>query len=430
MNICFALTSFLPQHKGGTELYVYKLAMHLKNSGHKVNIIIPSKENQLKNYSYDGISIYTYLIPSKASVEEMNGLRKISWSTSFIKTIETLKPDIVHFHSFNWAMDSRLLKGVAEIQIKTIYTPHLGGIVCARNDLRYLGNHPCNGKVDVVRCNSCLIKKKGHSSKNSILLSKLLFGSGAFNLLLKKYPQLNFISFKKKEINTINRFADKVIAIAPWMFDALKINGLKNIELVINGINDEIFTDIDRTKDENILKFIYVGRIYPIKGIDILSEALEKLEKKNLKKIDLTIVAIPDESEMAYYHLIKQKFYKLGFNNWYESLTHKDLVNVLSNQHLLIVPSRSEVAPLNILESFAMKIPVLGSDIPAIHDMVQDNVNGGLFKTENVSDLVRALESIIETPEILEKWSKQIGKVKSDQEVGEEMEEIYKKIIL
>lgn len=430
MKICLALTSFLPISKGGTELYAYNLAKHLINSGYKVDVVIPAKENKSKKYSYDNISVFTYLVPPKASAQEMNGLKETGWSTSFINIINWIKPDIVHFHSFTWAMDSRLLKAVALTGVKTIYTPHLGGVVCARNDLRYLGQHPCDGKVKVVKCNTCIIKKKGYNSKASFLLSKLLFGTGAYNLLLKKYPQLNFILFKQQELRTISRYTSKVIAIAPWMFEALKINGVRNLELVTSGVNTKIFTPSFNKPRNYTLNFIYVGRLYPIKGLDILLEALERLHKKTLEKINLTIVTIPDESELSYYNCIKEKFLKLGFSDWQESLSHEDLVNVLSNQHLLIAPSRSEVAPLTILEAFALKIPVLGSDIPAIQNMIKDNVNGMLFKSENISDLSEALTSIIEEPEVLQKWSDQIETVKTIQEVGEEMVEIYKNILI
>ena len=92
------------------------------------------------------------------------------------------------------------------------------------------------------------------------------------------------------------------------------------------------------------------------------------------------------------------------------------------------MPSRSEVAPLSILEAFALKIPVIGSDIPAIRDMIIPNFNGILFESENVDSLSTILDEIIQNQQKIKQWSDNIGEVRKTKDIGEETELIYKKI--
>ena len=48
-------------------------------------------------------------------------------------------------------------------------------------------------------------------------------------------------------------------------------------------------------------------------------------------------------------------------------------------------------------------LPALVSDLPPLKEMISDNENGFLFKTENVSDLTTRLNSILSDEVMMEK---------------------------
>lgn len=97
---------------------------------------------------------------------------------------------------------------------------------------------------------------------------------------------------------------------------------------------------------------------------------------------------------------------------------------------VLIVPSMwHENAPLIISEAFAAGVPVIGSDVPGISALVKDGVNELLFPRGDEKDLTGCLEKFLHEPDLLTELRKNLPPVKSIQENGHELEEIYYKLI-
>jgi len=56
-----------------------------------------------------------------------------------------------------------------------------------------------------------------------------------------------------------------------------------------------------------------------------------------------------------------------------------------------------------IYESFSYGTPVIGSKIGGIPELIEDGFNGYLFEAGNVNELQQLLETLIDSPETLEK---------------------------
>jgi L-malate glycosyltransferase len=65
----------------------------------------------------------------------------------------------------------------------------------------------------------------------------------------------------------------------------------------------------------------------------------------------------------------------------------------------LVLPSNDEGLPLSILEAYRAAVPVIGSDIPEIAEVILPNKTGILFQAGNEESLILALEKIAEMPE-------------------------------
>lgn len=65
----------------------------------------------------------------------------------------------------------------------------------------------------------------------------------------------------------------------------------------------------------------------------------------------------------------------------------------------LVLPSNDEGQPLSVLEAYQAGVPVLGSDIPEIAEVVFPEQTGILFHAGNVDSLVQALALAARTPE-------------------------------
>ncbi|MEM4270771.1 MAG: glycosyltransferase family 4 protein [Candidatus Pacearchaeota archaeon] len=93
---------------------------------------------------------------------------------------------------------------------------------------------------------------------------------------------------------TINQF-DKIIAVSKWEIPyLLKIGANKNkIEYIPNGIPEEFFKLKKLAREKN--KILFLGRISPIKNIEV---AIRALSKVNNKRIILELVG-PVENDYA-----------------------------------------------------------------------------------------------------------------------------------
>lgn len=106
------------------------------------------------------------------------------------------------------------------------------------------------------------------------------------------------------------------------------------------------------------------------------------------------------------------------------------IATILSRIDVLIVPSIwFENSPLTIHEAFMAGIPVITSNIGGMADLVTHGVNGLLFNVGDPRELKKAMLKIIESDTLLKTLRKGIPPVKSIQENGLEIEQLYKQLI-
>jgi len=169
--------------------------------------------------------------------------------------------------------------------------------------------------------------------------------------------------------STVNRTESSVLKWA----DKLLTNS-KNVQKTYKekfGIDfDYIFGPIDTTKFKDITvdsakeekQVVYIGRDSFEKGIDIL--------KKIESEIDAKIVYCTD-------------------------LEWKETMKILKSSDLVVVPSRIDNIPNVIKEAFYLKIPVVGTDIVGISEIVTNNVNGVLVEPGNPESLAKTINNLL-----------------------------------
>jgi len=93
---------------------------------------------------------------------------------------------------------------------------------------------------------------------------------------------------------------------------------------------------------------------------------------------------------------------------------------------LLAVPSQwLETGPMVVLEAFAAGIPVMGSNLGGIAELVQHHVNGILVEASSINAWANELEQLCEHRDNLEQLKRGISPPQMMKVVAEKMNLIY-----
>lgn len=145
--------------------------------------------------------------------------------------------------------------------------------------------------------------------------------------------------------------------------------------------------------DDDEIRFIFIGRVMKLKGIDQYLQAAEIIRKKYPN----TKFLIAGWNEQPEYMKLVEDAQKAG---WVEYIGfRKDIDQWIEKCHCTILPSHGgEGVPNVLLESAATGRICIGSKINGTMDVIEDGRTGYLFNTGDGEDLARQIEKFILLP--------------------------------
>ena len=197
----------------------------------------------------------------------------------------------------------------------------------------------------------------------------------------------------------------KIISVSKELVDKLVENFPRSkIKIIENGIdlNDvcqRASTHANVQKDEKF-RIGIVGRLVPVKRIDILIEVACYLLKNNLCA-DIEILVVGDGPLRKELELQSNK---LGVNDIVHFLGHKDeILSHIQNLSVLMMTSNHEGMPMVLLEAMALQVPVIAHSVGGITELLDQGACGILIEGQNPSDYAQAIIRLKENPELRKK---------------------------
>lgn len=193
--------------------------------------------------------------------------------------------------------------------------------------------------------------------------------------------------------------AARVIAITAEVKEELLLAGVAagKIAEIPNGVE---LADRAAVKPAGGVQFVFTGRLIGRKRVDMLIRAFADLNLAGEAR--LTIAGDgPDRQEL------EQLAARLGAGSsirFAGKLDQKEVLRLLSGADVFILPSASEGMSNALLEAMAMGLPAVAADIPANRSIIQDRVNGFLFRGE--TELGGLLQELAADPGLREKAGK------------------------
>ncbi len=411
MKLILVTAWYLPEQVGGTEIYVHDLAKELTSLGHEVVVGVPHENPKGEDRSIDGIRVHFY-----PRVLEFKG--EMNSHGAFVEWVRSERADAVHFHS--WTPDAgwEHFQLLSKMGIRTLLTVHSSALFCPRGTMKRWGNIICDGELRPVRCAACHAEKQGLPAPLGIPLMTLasLAGTSCFPVPGRGGTLLRLPSAfmeRKRQLAELWRLAFKIVAPCEWLHAALLKNGCppNRLRLIRQG------TAVPRgqkkvRKSSSALKFGFLGRNDPDKGLNLALEAFHKVAAGTDTILEIVTPTLKET------RILNPQIFRRTLEG------RESVAEWLSSLDALIVPSRTlETGPLVVYEAMAVGTPIIGSRQGGIAELVMEGKGGFLFHPDSVEDLIRVLKRVISNPEILPRIESDV--IRSMRDVALEMEQVY-----
>jgi glycosyltransferase involved in cell wall biosynthesis len=151
------------------------------------------------------------------------------------------------------------------------------------------------------------------------------------------------------------------------------------------------------------LRIIFLGNVIPRKGLHTLIEALSVQQSALRLEVVGSLTSAP-----AYAREVQQQALDAGLGakvQFHGALDQDDLVGLLRNSHLLVVPSSYEGFGIVYLEGMAFGLPAIGSTAGAAGEIIHDGKNGYLVPAGDPVTLAGRLAVLANDRQLLTRMS-------------------------
>jgi len=176
-------------------------------------------------------------------------------------------------------------------------------------------------------------------------------------------------------------------------------NKPSRVRLLYHGIDSDRFKPAGQTSGDQPPLLIAVGRYKRKKGFDLLINACAKLLSTGVP-LRCEIVGYGDQE-----HELRRLIEDKGLADHVtltEPVTHHDLVHILQNAAVCVLPCRQmedgdrDGIPNAMLEAMSCEVPVVSTTVSGIPEVIQSGTNGLLVAPEDVQALVAAITRVLD----------------------------------
>ena len=198
--------------------------------------------------------------------------------------------------------------------------------------------------------------------------------------------------------------ADRIIAFSPHERDAMaRLYGADaaKVSLVPCGVDLSVFRPLDQKavrdrlglNGEKIL--LYVGRVEPLKGLDLLVETAAQMDSEDGVRVIVVGADVNGDREMDRVKLLAKERDLDGQIDFVGQVDHKELPFYYNAADVCVVPSYYESFGLVALESMACGTPVVATRVGGLSTIIQHGRTGYLKPWRCPDAFANSVEMII-----------------------------------
>jgi glycosyltransferase involved in cell wall biosynthesis len=201
------------------------------------------------------------------------------------------------------------------------------------------------------------------------------------------------------------RYANSVIVVGRRMLNnVLRYRkSQEGVYHIPNGVNlDQFNSKISHSqKPDSTAQILFVGRLEYEKGVQYLLPALARLKDVNFR---CTLVGAG--SQIGRYQRLATQLGLSDRCDFVGAVAREQVAACYQKAHLCVIPSLTEGHPSVLIEAMASGVPVVGTEIVGIEDVIVPGENGLLVPPRNSDQLAQAIRKMINSPELREQFAK------------------------
>lgn len=160
------------------------------------------------------------------------------------------------------------------------------------------------------------------------------------------------------------------------------------------GVTPEDF-DAPLPENGSATSFVFIGRLAPVKGVDVLLEAFA-LARQSAPDIRLTIVG--DGPERARLEALAGPMGEAVRFTGY--LSQGEVAALLAGADALVLASHAEGVPVVLMEAMAAGRAVIATDITGVPELVDDGVSGFLVPPGDPAAFAARMAEVAQDPDL------------------------------
>jgi glycosyltransferase involved in cell wall biosynthesis len=197
-------------------------------------------------------------------------------------------------------------------------------------------------------------------------------------------------------------FADLSIALAVSEFTAQALRGLGwrgPTEVVPAGVRLEKFPLRSRVPPPEPARLLFIGRLVPRKGLDVLLESVAELRRR---RPTLTLDVIGDGDRRSDYQNLAQRLGLAGSVRFRGIRGSSEIASALQEAHVMVMPSRelpsgeAEGSPVVLKEALAVGVPVVATRTGGTEEVVPPDFRDELVPGDDAHALAERIDAVLD----------------------------------
>jgi len=410
---------FPPFAQGGSEIYAHEHARALHETcGADVAVLTREQDPGRPDYAVrvetrDGLRVtwVNNMFRAVRSFEE--SYRNPAIAAIAARLVDDWRPDVVHMHHLT-CLSTDIVEMLAARGIPMVYTLHDYWLLCHRGQRLDTAGDVCDGPGP-VECQRCVgavadapvpgaivpmlravearlptaVSAAGRRALESVAAAQPAAVESASAARTRHMRQV---------IGRIDRFLTPSDVLGRWFVG----QGIPPSRMISwpYGIREEMFAPPPPARAPQ-LRLGFIGTLMVSKGPDVLLEAFARLPPGRAA-LDLHGAPADYHGDASFRERLAPLLQTPGARTL-GSRPHAEIPQAFKAMDVLVVPSVwPENSPIVIREALLSGVPVVGSRIGGIPELVQDGRNGLLFEPRDVAGLERVLRALLDEPRLLE----------------------------